>query len=78
MNSIYNRTDEEFSVIGEVQANFIANDPLYQQGFKAGADSRDAEVQRLQMALADTEALELGTAGSTGRSGEARSGTTAE
>lgn len=62
MNSIYNRTDEEFSVIGEVQANFIANDPLYQQGFKAGADSRDAEVQRLQMALADTEALELGTA----------------
>ncbi len=44
MNSIYNRTDEEFSVIGEVQANFIANDPLYQQGFKAGAASRDAEV----------------------------------
>lgn len=30
--------------------------------FQAGAASRDAEVQRLQMALADTEALELGTA----------------
>lgn len=48
MNSIYNRTDEEFSVIGEVQANFIANDPLYQQGFKAGADSRDAEIATLK------------------------------
>lgn len=30
--------------------------------FQAGAASRDAEVQRLQMALADAEALELGTA----------------
>ena len=30
--------------------------------FKAGAASRDAEIQRLQMALADAEALELGTA----------------
>ncbi len=48
MNSIYNRTDEEFSVIGEVQANFIANDPLYQQGFKAGAASRDAEIATLK------------------------------
>lgn len=28
----------------------------------AGAASRDAEIQRLQMALADAEALELGTA----------------
>ena len=28
----------------------------------SGAASRDADVQRLQMALADTEALELGTA----------------
>lgn len=35
---------------------------IYQDGFQAGAASRDAEVQRLQMALADTEALELGTA----------------
>ena len=34
----------------------------FQRGFQAGAASRDAEVQRLQMALADTEALELGTA----------------
>lgn len=35
---------------------------IYQDGFQAGAASRDAEIQRLQMALADTEALELGTA----------------
>ena len=34
----------------------------FQRGFQAGAASRDADVQRLQMALADTEALELGTA----------------
>ena len=30
--------------------------------FQAGAASRDAEIQRLQFALADSEALELGTA----------------
>lgn len=36
------------------------DDPLYQEGFQAGAASRDAEIHRLQMALADTEALELG------------------
>lgn len=30
--------------------------------FQAGAASRDAEIHHLQMALADTEALELGTA----------------
>jgi hypothetical protein len=38
------------------------NQDLYTVGFQAGAASRDAEVQRLQMALADTEQLELGTA----------------
>lgn len=32
------------------------------KGFQAGAASRDAEIHRLQMALADTEQLELGTA----------------
>ena len=32
------------------------------EGFQAGAASRDAEIQRLQMTLADAEALELGTA----------------
>ena len=32
------------------------------KGFQAGAASRDAEIQRLQFALADSEALELGTA----------------
>jgi len=36
--------------------------PAYQLGFQAGAASRDAEVQRLQSALADAEALECGTA----------------
>jgi hypothetical protein len=30
--------------------------------FQAGAASRDAEIQRLQFALADAESLELGTA----------------
>ena len=30
--------------------------------FQAGAASRDAEIQRLQFALSDTEALECGTA----------------
>ncbi len=30
--------------------------------FQAGAASRDTEIHHLQMALADTEALELGTA----------------
>ena len=34
----------------------------FQRGFQAGAAIRDAEIQRLQMALADAEALELGTA----------------
>ena len=34
----------------------------FQRGFQAGAASRDAEIQRLQFALADSEALELGTA----------------
>lgn len=34
---------------------------IYQDGFQAWESSRDAEVHRLQMALADTEALELGT-----------------
>lgn len=62
MNDIYNRKDEEFSVIGEVPESLKLNDPLYKEGFQAGAASRDAEVQRLQMALADAEALELGTA----------------
>lgn len=38
------------------------NQDLYTVGFQAGAASRDAEIQRLQMALADAEALELGTA----------------
>ena len=32
------------------------------EGFQAGAASRDAEIKRLQMAIADAEALELGTA----------------
>ena len=61
MNDIYNRKDEEFTVIGEVPESFKLNDPLYKEGFQAGAASRDADIHRLQMALADTGALELGT-----------------
>ncbi len=38
------------------------NQDPYEVGYKAGAASRDAEIQRLQFALADSEALELGTA----------------
>jgi hypothetical protein len=41
--------------VEQMQSEFSA-------GYEAGAASRDAEVQRLQMALADAEALELGTA----------------
>lgn len=41
--------------VEQMQSEFSA-------GFQAGAASRDAEIQRLQMALADAEALELGTA----------------
>ena len=39
MNDIYNRKDEEFSVIGEVPESFKFNDPLYKEGFQAGAAS---------------------------------------
>ena len=35
---------------------------ISRRAFQAGAASRDAEIQRLQFALADSEALELGTA----------------
>ena len=62
MNDIYNRKDVEFTVIGEVPESLKLNDPLYKEGFQAGAASRDAEIHHLQMALADTEALEAGTA----------------
>ena len=48
--------------IGEVPESLKLNDPLYKEGFQAGAASRDAEIHHLQMALADTEALEAGTA----------------
>lgn len=48
MNDIYNRKDEEFTVIGEVPESLKLNDPLYKEGFQAGAASRDAEVAALQ------------------------------
>jgi len=48
MNDIYNRKDEEFTVIGEVPESLKLNDPLYKEGFQAGAASRDAEVARLK------------------------------
>lgn len=44
MNDIYNRKDEEFTVIGEVSESFKFNDPLYKEGFKAGAASRGDEI----------------------------------
>lgn len=48
MNDIYNRKDEEFTVIGDVHESFKLKDPLYQEGFQAGAASRDAEVAEFQ------------------------------
>ncbi len=48
MNDIYNRKDEEFTVIGEVPESFKLNDPLYKEGFQAGAASRDAEIAKLK------------------------------
>ena len=51
-----------YTTISELHNLIKQNDPLYKEGFKAGAASRDTEIHHLQMALADTEALELGTA----------------
>jgi hypothetical protein len=51
-------TPEDQDVIATLQDSIIYDDPLYQRG----AASRDAEIHRLQMALADAEALEIGTA----------------
>lgn len=39
---------------------FADSEALRKAAYEAGAASRDAEIHRLQMALADTEALELG------------------
>ena len=39
MNDIYNRKDVEFTVIGEVPESLKLNDPLYKEGFQAGATS---------------------------------------
>lgn len=50
-----------YTTISEFHNLIKQDDPLYKEGFKAGAASRDADIHRLQMALADTEALELGT-----------------
>lgn len=52
--------DDYFSA--RPQIDTIDRRRVYEAGFQAGAASRDAEIQRLQMALADAEALELGTA----------------
>ena len=40
----------------------LAHDEKLRAAFQAGTASRDAEIQRLQFALSDTEALECGTA----------------
>lgn len=42
--------------------SYYSDRVTFYAGFAAGAASRDAEIQRLQMALADAEALELGIA----------------
>ena len=42
--------------------SYYSDRVTFYAGFAAGAASRDAEIKRLQMALADAEALELGTA----------------
>ena len=46
--------------------NWLAQQDLetctFKSAYEAGAASRDAEIHHLQMALADTEALEAGTA----------------
>ena len=46
----------------DVSALSSYTEKIRADGFQAGAASRDAEIQRLQFALADAEALELGTA----------------
>ena len=48
MNDIYNRKDVEFTIIGEVPESLKLNDPLYKEGFQAGATSRDDEVATLR------------------------------
>lgn len=56
MNDIYNRKDEEFTVIGEVPESLKLNDPLYKEGFQAGAASRDAEIAELVGVLGNVTA----------------------
>ncbi len=46
----------------DVSSLFSYTEQIRAEGFQAGAASRDAEIQRLQFALSDTEALECGTA----------------
>ena len=41
---------------------YADSEALRKAAYEAGASSRDTEIHHLQMALADTEALELGTA----------------
>lgn len=51
---------EQFSAEHE-DWRYADSEALRKAAFKAGVASRDADIHRLQMALADTEALELGT-----------------
>ncbi len=46
-------TPEDQDCIAMLQDDLIYNDPLYQQGFQAGAASRDAEVTQLREQLDD-------------------------
>lgn len=54
--------DSADGTMGDSIVGIDAVERFYAIAFQAGAASRDAEIQRLQMALADAEALELGTA----------------
>lgn len=45
--------------VGEVPESFKLNDPLYKDGFQAGAASRDAEIEELLAALKPFGAIDL-------------------
>lgn len=51
--------DENIRLHGDYAKDIVDN---CRRAYQAGAASRDTEIQRLQFALADSEALELGTA----------------
>lgn len=48
-------TPEDQDRLAELQEHLIYNDPLYKDGFQAGAASRDAEIAELKNQIADWE-----------------------